>query len=207
MRPGLYAIVDPERCGGRDPIALAEAILAGGCAAIQLRAKQLADRDRLALARRIRALARARGIQFVINDRPDLAILAGADELHLGQDDLPIAEARRIVGAMPIGRSTHDLAQARAAVAEGADRIGFGPVFDTRSKERPDPTVGVALLSEIVRAVPIPVVAIGGITLERAPAVRASGVAHAAVIAAIGESDDPERAARDLHRALGGDAT
>ena len=77
---------------------------------------------------------------------------------------------------------------------------------DTRSKERPDPTVGVASLSEIVRAIPIPVVAIGGITLERAPAVRASGVANAAVIAALGESVDPERAAREVHRALGGDA-
>lgn len=204
MRPGLYAIVDPERCGGRDPIAIAEAILAGGCAALQLRAKQLADRDRLALARRVRALARSRGVTFVVNDRPDLAILVDADELHLGQDDLPIAEARRIVGAMPIGRSTHDLAQARAAVAEGADRIGFGPVFDTRSKVRPDPTVGVALLSDVVRAISVPVVAIGGITLERASAVRASGATHAAVIAAIGESDDPERAARELHRALGG---
>lgn len=205
MRRGLYAIVDPERCGDRRPVAVAAAILAGGCAAIQLRAKQLADRDRLALARHIGALARARSVPFVINDRPDLAILAGADELHLGQDDLPIAEARRIVGSMPIGRSTHELAQARAALAEGADRIGFGPVFDTRSKERPDPTVGLAMLAEVVRAVAIPVVAIGGITLERAGDVRATGVANAAVIAALGEAADPEQAARDLHRALGGE--
>lgn len=205
MRRGLYAIVDPERCGGRDPVALAAAILAGGCAGIQLRAKRLADRDRLALARRVGALARSRSVPFVMNDRPDLAILAGADELHLGQDDLPIGEARRIVGSMPIGRSTHDLAQARAALAEGADRIGFGPVFDTRSKERPDPSVGLAMLAEVVRLVAIPVVAIGGITLERAAGVCATGVANGAVIAALGEAADPEQAARALHRALGGE--
>lgn len=202
MRRGLYAIVDPERCLGRDPLEVADAILRAGCAMLQLRAKGLPDRDRLALALAMGARARACGVPFVVNDRPDLALLAGADMLHLGQDDLPIAEARRIVGAMPIGRSTHDLAQAREAVAEGADLIGFGPVFTTRSKERPDPTVGTERLAEVVRAIMIPVVAIGGITAENAAAVRSTGAPLWAVISAIGEAYDPEAAAR----ALGGPA-
>lgn len=203
---GLYAIVDPERCGGRDPVEVAEAILRGGCALLQVRAKRLADRDRLALMRAVRARARARGVPFVVNDRPDLAVLVAADGLHLGQDDLPIAEARRIVGSMTIGRSTHDLAQVRAAIAEGADLIGFGPVFATTSKESPDPVVGVAGLADAVRASPVPVVAIGGITEASAAGVLEAGATLAAVISAIGEARDPEGAARALHRALGGGA-
>lgn len=203
---GLYAIVDPERCGGRDPVQVAEAILRGGCALLQVRAKRLDDRERLALMRAVRARAKARGVPFVVNDRPDLALLVGADGLHLGQEDLPIAEARRIVGAMTIGRSTHDLDQVRAAVAEGADLIGFGPVFATTSKENPDPVVGLEGLAAAVRAAGVPVVAIGGITLENAADVVGAGATLAAVISAIGEAGDPEAAARALHARLGGEA-
>lgn len=207
-RRGLYAIVDPERCAGRGPIEVAEAILRGGCAVLQLRAKRLSDRERLALMRALRERARARDVAFVVNDRPDLAVLAGADGLHLGQDDVAIADARRIVGSMPIGRSTHDLAQARAAIDEGADLIGFGPVFATRSKENPDPVVGLERLAEVVRESRVPVVAIGGIAEDDAARVRATGAAFAACIAALGEAPDPEQVARSMHRALraGGDA-
>lgn len=203
-RRGLYAIVDPERCAGRDPIEVAAAILRGGCAVLQLRAKRASDRERLVMMRALRERAHAHGVAFVVNDRPDLAVLAGADGLHLGQDDVGIAEARRIVGAMPIGRSTHDLAQARAAIAEGADLIGFGPVFATSSKESPDPVVGLERLAEVARIATVPVVAIGGITEARAAAMRARGATLGACIAALGEADDPERVARALHRALGG---
>lgn len=203
---GLYAIVDPERCGGREPLEVAEAILRGGCAVLQLRAKRASDRERLSLMRALRVRAHAHGVAFVVNDRPDLAVLADADGLHLGQDDLTIADARRIVGAMPIGRSTHDLAQARAAVAEGADLIGFGPVFPTTSKENPDPVVGLERLTDVVRAVDVPVVAIGGVSASNAELVRASGAALAACIAALGEAADPEQAARSLHRVLRGEA-
>ncbi len=201
-RRGLYAIVDPERCAGRDPLEVAEAILRGGCAVLQLRAKRMPDRERLALMRALRERAHARDVAFVVNDRPDLALLAGADGLHLGQDDVAIADARRIVGAMWIGRSTHDLAQARAAIEEGADLIGFGPVFATRSKENPDPVVGLERLAEVVRSVPVPVVAIGGIGEVDAARVRATGAPLAACISALGEASDPERVARAMHHAL-----
>jgi thiamine-phosphate diphosphorylase len=204
---GLYAIIDPEHCGGRSPIEVAEAVLRGGCALLQLRAKALPDREWLALARVLASRARARSVPFVVNDRPDIAVLAEADGLHLGQEDLPIAEARKIVGPMPIGRSTHNLGQALAAVAEGADLIGFGPIFPTRSKPNPDPVVGLGCLAEVVAAVDLPVVAIGGITVANASEVRRAGAPLGAVVTAVGEASDPEAAARTLHRLLGGEAS
>lgn len=201
--PGLYAIVDPA--SARDPERLASAILRGGCSVLQLRAKTSGgDRATLALARRIAAACREAGVPFVVNDRVDLAILSGADGVHLGQDDLPIAEARRL-GSLWIGRSTHDEAQADAAVAEGADIVAFGPIFETSSKERPDPVVGLARLEAVCARIALPVVAIGGITRERAPAIAAAGARWGAVIGALANAGDPESAARDLHRALGGE--
>jgi thiamine-phosphate pyrophosphorylase len=200
----LYAIVDPERCQGRDPVAVAEAILRGGCAMLQLRTKRASDRDRLIWMRALRERAHAYGVPFIVNDRPDLAVLASADGLHLGQDDVPIAEARKIVGSMPIGLSTHRESELRAAILAGADMIGFGPVFETKSKENPDATVGIAQLSEIVRVSTVPVVAIGGIDASNVALVRETGVPLSACISALGEADDPEAIARMLHRALGG---
>jgi thiamine-phosphate pyrophosphorylase len=207
-RRGLYVLVDPEHCAGRDPETVAAAALRGGCAALQLRAKRLDGGPLLALARRIGARCRAAGVPFVVNDRPDVALLAGADGLHLGQTDLPLDAARRIVGALPIGLSTHSLPQARQAVDAGADLLGFGPVFGTTSKERPDPTVGLAALREVSETTPIPVVAIGGITIDNAVAVAASGAALGAVILAVCAAPDPVAAARALHAALtGGDGS
>lgn len=203
---GLYAIVDPSIAPDRDPERLAEAILRGGCAVLQLRGKGGSDRERLGLARRIAARCRARGVPFVMNDRPDLALLVHAEGLHLGQDDLPIAEARRVVGAVTIGRSTHDETQARQAVEEGADVVAFGPVFPTTSKERPDPVVGVDRLAAVCALSAAPVVGIGGVTLASAPALAGAGARWGAVIGALAKADDPEAAARALHRALGGES-
>jgi thiamine-phosphate pyrophosphorylase len=200
--PGLYAIVDPAFTA--DPARLALAILRGGCSLLQLRAKSGSDRASLALARRIAASCRDAGVPFVVNDRVDLAILCGADGVHLGQDDLPIAEARRLSSSLVIGRSTHDEAQVDAAVDEGADIVALGPIFTTASKERPDPVVGTARLERVCARLSTPVVAIGGITLERAPAIAAAGARWGAVIGALASAADPEATARDLHRALGG---
>ncbi|MBX3269221.1 MAG: thiamine phosphate synthase [Sandaracinaceae bacterium] len=201
---GLYAIVDPAATRGRDPERIAAAILAGGCARLQLRAKDGADRARLALAERLRARCAAAGVPFVVDDRADLAALVGADGLHVGLDDLPIAAARRIVGGIEIGRSSHDPAQARQAERDGADLVAFGPVFETASKSAPDPVVGLDALAAVCAGARRPVVAIGGITLERAPAIRDAGAAFGAVISALCAADDPELAARALHHALGG---
>lgn len=201
---GLYAILDPGATRSRDPERVAAAILAGGCARLQLRWKDGPDMARLALARALRERCRVAGVPFVMNDRADLAILSEADGLHLGQDDLEVADARRVVGSMEIGLSTHDATQAMEAARGGADLVAFGPIFATASKEDPEPVVGLEALGEVCGALSRPVVAIGGITAERAPRVRAAGATFGAVIGAVCAADDPERAARELHRALGG---
>lgn len=197
--PGLYAILDPAQCRGRNPRTIAEAILRGGCARLQLRSKELADRELVPLARDLAHLARAHHVPFIVNDRPDIAVLADADGLHLGQDDLPITEARRFAPTLEIGVSTHSLAQAIRAAEEGASVIGFGPVFATTTKDNPDPVVGLERLREVVRAAGIPVVAIGGIDLTRIADIAESGATYAACISALCAADDPESAARTIH--------
>jgi len=201
---GLYVLIDPEHTRGREPEAIARAALAGGCAVLQLRSKHLADGARLALAERLCVLARAAGVPFVMNDRADLALLAGAEGLHLGQDDVPLPAARRLAPALTLSLSTHSLAQALEGARLGADLLGFGPVFPTRSKALAEPVVGLATLAEVVRSVSVPVIAIGGLTLSNAAEVARTGVRLGAVISAVGEADDPEQAARALHAALGG---
>jgi thiamine-phosphate diphosphorylase len=179
----LYAIVDAD--ASRDSSDLARRALSIGCAALQLRAKKLNDRSLLALAEELHAACRQANVPFIVNDRPDIAVLIGAEGVHLGQDDMRIAEARRIVGAIDIGISTHNLQQALEAERSGADRIAFGPVFETVTKENPDPVVGLKKLEQVCRAVSRPVVAIGGITPENADRVLAQGAAQVAVISAL----------------------
>ncbi len=202
---GLYAIVDPTATGARDPERVAAAALAGGCARLQLRWKDAPDRAHLELARRLAVLCESAGVPFVVNDRPDLALLCGAGGLHLGQRDLPIEEARAVLGeAVEIGLSTHDAGQAALAAERGADLLAFGPIFRTSSKLDADPVVGVERLAQVCRATSQPVVAIGGVTLERAGAIREAGASFGAAIGAICGAEDPEAAARALHGALGG---
>jgi thiamine-phosphate pyrophosphorylase len=207
---GFYAILDatPELCGdGAALDARARKLLAAKPCCLQLRAKGATARALEAAGRRLLASCRAAGIPFCVNDRLDVALAIGADVVHLGQDDLPLADAQRVRAAagrpeMLIGFSTHNPAQAAAAAAAGADYIGFGPVFGTRSKANPDPTVGLDALAEVCRAVAVPVVAIGGITLEAVPAVARAGAAAAALIAAIDAAPDPQAAGRAVAAAF-----
>jgi len=199
---GLYVIIDPEHCRGRDPLWVAEQALLGGCAALQLRAKALPDRRLLELARVLAQRCSEADVPFWLNDRVDLALLAGARGVHLGQEDLPLADARALAPGCLLGLSTHSLAQALAAEQLGADLIGFGPIFETRSKLRPDAIVGLAALSEVCGRVHCPVVAIGGITPAAATEVARSGADYAAVIGAVCDADEPQAAARALHEAL-----
>lgn len=199
---GLYAIVDPDHCQGRDPRLVAEQILAGGCTALQLRAKHLSDRDMLVLARSLRAACQKADVAFWINDRLDVALLAEADGLHLGQDDLPVIEARRLWGSRFLGLSTHSLAQVDQALAQGVNVIGFGPVFATTSKANPDPVVGLEGLRAACTRASVPVVAIGGVTLEQVPALRQAGARVCAVISQVTGAPDPEQAARAFHACM-----
>lgn len=193
---GFYAILDPAECrtGALDT---ADAILEGGCAVLQLRDKRGDDRETLALAHALRERCTRAEVPFVINDRIDLALLSNADGVHLGQDDLPVSDARRIFEGV-IGLSTHDLDQ---ALASDADLIGFGPVFDTATKHDPDPTVGLDALREVCAAVQVPVVAIGGLTPQRASDVALTGARLGAAIGAVCKSDDPRASARAMHGA------
>jgi thiamine-phosphate pyrophosphorylase len=196
---GLYAIIDPEACRS-SPLLVAEAVLRGGCAALQLRAKRCTDQEFLDLGRQLVRACRMAGVPFYVNDRVQWVGELGADGVHVGQTDLPIEEVRaRVAPGVKIGLSTHSLEQARDAQRRGADLIGFGPVFATTSKPDHDPVVGVAGVREVCREVNIPVIAIGGITERTAPEVVAAGAPLLAVISALCATDDPEGAARRLH--------
>jgi thiamine-phosphate diphosphorylase len=202
-RRGLYAIVDPAFCRGRDPIAIAETILEAGCAVLQLRAKHMLEVELEALARRMLALCRAAAVPFVINDRAELARRIGAEGVQLGQTDMPLEEARALLGSeVAIGISTHDLRQARDARAGGANLIGFGPVFATRTKDAAGPVVGLERLRAVCQAVALPVVAIGGITPDNIAGVVDSGAAMAAAIGALCGADDPRGVALHMHGAF-----
>ena len=203
---GLHVLADDDPRWRHDPVGVARAACAGGASVVQLRAKQATDRRALALGAAIRAWTRAAGACFLVNDRFDLALLTGAEGVHLGQQDLPPArippELRR---RLLVGRSTHTLEQVRRAVAEPIDYVAFGPVFGTTSKDPPGCARGVAALAEAVRlAAPLPLVAIGGIDAPRAAQLRATGCAGIAVISAVAAAEDPIAATRALVAAFGG---
>jgi thiamine-phosphate pyrophosphorylase len=182
--PPFYPILDTETAAKRG-VALADAaaqMLEGGVQILQFRHKGFWSRDVFETLERVAELCRSAGVVFVVNDRADLAKLCCAG-LHLGQDDLPPAAARRIVGtATMIGFSTHNEAQLRAAAQEPADYLALGPIFGTASKANPDPTVGLEGLRKLRALTARPLVAIGGITRENAGAVLKAGADSVAVI-------------------------
>ncbi len=216
---GLYAIVDVSSLDrlGLDVVAAASAMLDGRPACLQLRAKGVGARRTLELLRALRPLAQAAGVPLFANDRPDLALLGEVDGVHVGQDDLAPDDVRALVGPrrLLLGLSTHDRAQVREALEAPIDYLAIGPVFGTSSKERPDPTLGVEGLRELVALVrsrrpTLPIVAIGGIDRARLADV-APLVDMVAVIAALLPSEPFDRAdgiasvrsqARELTRAL-----
>jgi thiamine-phosphate pyrophosphorylase len=203
---GYYAIVDATAALLADSEALerrTRQLLDAGPCCLQLRAKEIGARTFAAAARRVLPLCRAAGVPFCVNDRLDVALAVGAEVVHLGQDDLPLADALRVRAAvgrpdLVIGFSTHNAAQAAAAARAGADYLGFGPVFATGSKLNPDPVVGLGQLAEICRAVSVPVVAIGGVRPEHAGLLAQAGASAAAVISAVNSAPDPAAAGRQV---------
>ena len=180
-----------------DPVQAAAALLEGGARILQLRHKGFWSRQVFAQAEEIAALCRDASASFVVNDRADYALLLHAG-LHLGQDDLLPADARLVVGAVPmIGFSTHNPDQMRAAAHEPVDYVAFGPVFTTASKERPDPTVGIAGLRTVRGLTQKPLVAIGGITRENAALCWSAGANSVAIIADMLPNLCTPRALRD----------
>lgn len=185
--PKLYPITD-ARLSGLSHAEQVRRLAAGGATLIQLREKHAAPREFLREAVEAVAVARSLGVLLVINDRADIALACGADGLHLGQDDLDPAAARRLLGDdLVIGYSTHSVEQAAAAALLPVDYVAVGPVFATRTKENPDPEVGLEGVARVRAALgpAVPLVAIGGITRENAPAVLAAGADSVALISAL----------------------
>jgi thiamine-phosphate diphosphorylase len=192
----FYGMVDAAF--GHEPVALAATMLDAGVRVMQLRLKDLPARDFLAAARAIAALCRARGAVLIVNDCVDIAMLAGADGVHLGQEDLPLDAARRVAGAdMIIGISTHTIEQARAAENGGADYIGFGPMY-TGGLKSIRTGQGLENLRAVRSAVKIPIVAIGGITEATVPEILAAGADAAAIITDVLASPDISTKVRSI---------
>ncbi|HVB78846.1 MAG TPA: thiamine phosphate synthase [Candidatus Binataceae bacterium] len=184
----FYAMVDPA--GGHEPVALARLLLDAGARMMQLRLKHACGRDLLAAARAIAAMCRERGALLIVDDRADVAMLAGAAGVHLGQEDLPLEAARRLVGRDRIvGISTHSVAQALAAERGGADYVGFGPLYPGGLRNNAAGR-GLAMLREVRAAVRIPIVAIGGITEATMPAALAAGADACAIITDVVRAPD-----------------
>jgi len=170
----------------------AAAAVQAGVRIIQLRMKHAERADILREAREVRRITRGTNTLFIVNDDPAIAAEAEADGVHVGQDDMPVADVRRQFPSLKVvGLSTHNLAQARAAVASAPDYIGVGPVYATPTKDIPDPTLGLATMGEMIAAVPFPAVAIGGIDAARLPDVIAAGARNFAVVRAVCQSHDP----------------
>ena len=203
---GLFVLADDNPRWRHDPLVQARAACAGGAAVVQLRAKHATDRQVLAWAREIRALTRDSGVGFFVNDRFDLALLAGADGVHLGQDDLaPECLPTEARARLQVGRSTHDEAQLARAANEPIDYVAYGPVFGTVSKNSPYAARGLEALGKAAaQAAPRPLVAIGGIGEAEAAAVASAGAAGFAVISAVAGAPDPLEATRRLVEAFGG---
>ncbi len=197
----LYVLVSSELCAGsiRE---MARGAIAGGAEAIQIREKALPDDQFLAIAAELRELTDETGRLLLVNDRPDIAAIVGADGVHLGQHDLPIAETRRLLrpGAI-VGRSCHEIGQVKAAVNEGADYISFGPIFATATKDA-GPPVGPELLAAAAKETSLPIVPIGGINSQNVSALVAAGAKRVAVCSAVCSAEDPKTAAQAIRAQL-----
>ncbi len=197
MFPSLYAILDPTLAPG--PLAQFASILAdAGVELIQLRDKQATAAKVYAHARELAQLLAPRNVRFIVNDRPDIAAIVGAAGVHVGQEDLPVEDARRICGPpLWVGVSTHNLEQLREADRTSADYIAVGPIFPTGTKENPDPVVGIDFLRAARQLTRKPLVAIGGITIESASDVFRAGADSVAIIRDLLAAPDPGKRARE----------
>lgn len=199
----LHVLTDTELQSRFNHVELARMAIKGGADTIQFRQKSGATREMIEICREMKRLCEEADVTFIVNDRVDVAIASEADGVHLGQDDFPIPLARKLLGEnLIIGGSAVTLEEVKNCLSEGADYIGFGPVYPTTSKEDAGPVTGTAHLEEAVRAVSIPIIAIGGVTVENTPEVIRAGVHGIAVISAVCCQENPEQATRELFQAL-----
>ncbi|WP_416841234.1 thiamine phosphate synthase [Haloferax sp. DFSO52] len=202
---GTYLVTQSDLSGSRSTVEVVSSAIAGGIDVVQLREKHASARERYELARELRSMTADADVTFVVNDRVDIAAAVDADGVHLGDDDVPVEVARAQLGDDAlVGRSVSTVADATAAAKAGADYLGVGAVFQTSSKETtPEQSeIGVETVAAIADAVSIPVVGIGGITPENAVDVVTAGADGVAVVSAITDASNPERATRTLATAV-----
>lgn len=198
----VYVVTD-RGFRGRSHEEVARAALDGGATILQLRDKRATGRELVEWARRLCGLARSRGVPVVVNDRVDVALAAEAAGAHVGEEDLPVADARRLLGpGRIVGASAGTVEEALQAQQQGADYLGVGPVFPTATKPDAGEAIGPEGLRRIVQAVRIPVVAIGGITVDNAAEAIRAGAAGVAVISAVASAEDMVEATRRLREAV-----
>jgi thiamine-phosphate pyrophosphorylase len=183
---GLYIIITKAQASYRS---IAESCVERGVKMLQLREKFLSDKELIRIGKEIRAITKGSDTHFVMNDRADIAAICEADYLHLGQDDMSLQEARKIVGDMKIGLSTHSIPQVKDALLLKPDYIGFGPIYPTITKAKPDRPVGVEQLKQVLDIATVPVVAIGGIFPENIQTILSAGAKNVAMVRHFMQSD------------------
>lgn len=201
----LYGILDLGYVAPADALAMGDRLLTAGVQVLQLRAKRTSESEIAAVGRALAPRCRAVGVPFILNDHPHLVPEIAADGVHIGQDDGSIQVAREAAGeGRIVGRSTHSVEQARAAWAEGADYIGFGPLFATPTKPE-YPPIGLADIAEVESASPVPVFCIGGVKRENLPQILAAGGRRVVIVTGLLHADDALAYGADCLRLLAGD--
>jgi thiamine-phosphate diphosphorylase len=202
---GLYVIIDPQVTNGREPMEIAEAAVRGGARMLQLRDKRRDKGEVLPLALGVQSLCQANDVDLIVNDHADLAAVVGSAGLHVGQTDLPVAQARRVLSPeQVIGRSNHEFAELEESEQMGADHVAFGAIYATGTKGVGRPPQGVEQLRRAREVTQLPLVAIGGINAENVAPVVEAGADAICVTAAVGLATEPEAAAARLVQAIRG---
>lgn len=189
----IYPVISSEFCVSNNPAATLESILSGGAKVVQMREKNMADRKFLELLKTARILTDKFNALLIVDDRVDLALASDADGVHLGQDDMPLREARKIAPELLLGTSTHNLEEVIAAQHEECSYLNIGPIFKTGTKTLSMNPLGVDLLSELARQVKCPFSVMGGIKFDHLPELKKRGAKHIAAVTAFTASDDPRR--------------
>ena len=190
-RTDVYPVVTTDFCAGRNPIDIARSILEGGATIIQMREKTMPDGDFMMLLRQARQLTREYGALLIVDDRVDAALAVDADGVHLGQEDFPVPDARRLGPDLIIGVSTHNPEEIRQAQADGCSYLNIGPIFPTKTKQLACTFLGLENLKVFSREVKVPFSVMGGIKFDNLPELMACGALHIAAVTAFTQAENP----------------
>ena len=187
----IYPVITTEFCGGRSPETIAKAVLDGGARIIQIREKTMSDGDFLPLLKRIRLLSHEYDALLIVDDRVDAALATNADGVHLGQDDFPVLDARRLAPELLIGVSTHNENEVVHAQKEGCSYLNIGPIFPTQTKQLSCRSLGLETLKKLIPLVHCPFSVMGGVKQDSLPVLRSCGVKHVAAVTAFTQAENP----------------